>query len=155
MSGHWVMTSHTTSCLVEIGGFWNLSHLGECPCSLAHVSSLHAGYFVFFKYLGITYGSLRAKMMQRYAGQWQLSLLGSVIPVLTLYLFWASVSFFRAKWMLYSKSAPMNVIYRAHHVSGWAKFIRGHTRPLTLDELEWSWYFIVTLRLISWYFWMS
>ena len=46
MSGHGVMTSYVTSCSVEIGRFWDLLQLSEFPCSLAFVSSLHAGYLV-------------------------------------------------------------------------------------------------------------
>ena len=45
LSDHGVKNSYMTSPSVEIGGFCDLSQLNEFPCSLAHVSSLHAGFW--------------------------------------------------------------------------------------------------------------
>ena len=41
------MTSYMTPCAVELGGLWNLPHLSDFSCCLAHVSALHAEYVVF------------------------------------------------------------------------------------------------------------
>ena len=41
-SGHGVMASYMTSCSVEIGGFCDLSYLGELHCFLEWAFALHA-----------------------------------------------------------------------------------------------------------------
>ena len=41
------MTSYKTSCSVEIGGFCDLSYLGEFHCFLERVFALHAALMVF------------------------------------------------------------------------------------------------------------
>ena len=136
-SGHGVMTSYITSCSAEIGGFCNLSYLGECHCFLEWVFAFQTTLMVFRDIEKPYTVAPRSKLrkvtpaISRFRSQFRSFFL-------TLQLSWASGTLFRANLMPDLESTPTNWLYKTRHVSKSSKVISGHLRSLTSNDLECS-----------------
>ena len=103
---------------------------GVCFCIAGSINGVYG-------YLEPIYRCPGVKVTQGHACHGLRSSFGSLI-FLTLQLFWASETLFRAKLMPDSESTPMNWLQKTRNVSMSSEVIRDHLRSLNSDDLECS-----------------